>query len=379
MAALDDLLERERTEVCGPRYQHRSDRSAYRAGHAPGELVLGGRRVRVSRPRVRSREGHEVALPSWTEFSREDPLHERVLEQMMIGVSTRRYERSLEAVPETTPTRGTSKSAVSRRFVRTTEAMVSSWLARRLDNVDLAALMIDGLYVEDHVVLVALGIDVQGRKHVLGLRLGATENATATTALLADLVERGLRADRPTLVVIDGAKALARAVRDVFGERARIQRCQVHKMRNVTEHLPEAMKDSVRASMRQAYQTRDPKRAKKLLQNLARTIEADHPDAAGSLLEGLDETLTVMRFNLPPKLERLLSNTNAIENLIGTAREKTARVKRWRDGKMIVRWMVAAVHEASRRFRRVWAHDHIPKLVAALRPDERVARRTHAA
>jgi transposase-like protein len=229
------------------------------------------------------------------------------------------------------------------------------------------------------VVLVALGIDVQGRKHVLGLRLGATENATATTALLADLVERGLRADRPTLVVIDGAKALARAVRDVFGERARIQRCQVHKMRNVTEHLPEAMKDSVRASMRQAYQTRDPKRAKKLLQNLARTIEADHPDAAGSLLEGLDETLTVMRFNLPPKLERLLSNTNAIENLIGTAREKTARVKRWRDGKMIVRWMVAAVHEASRRFRRVWAHDHIPKLVAALRPDERVARRTHAA
>lgn len=380
VVTLRELLERERTEACGERYRHDSARTAYRAGHAPGELVLGGRRIAVPRPRARTTSGEELELPSWELFSREDPLGERAVQQMLLGVSTRRYEASLEALPEGIESRGTSKSAVSRRFVEATEAQLHEWLGRRLEDLDLVALLIDGLYVDNHVLLVALGIDTKGFKHVLGVRIGATENSTATTALLVDLRERGMRTDQKILAVLDGSKALRKSVVEVFGDNAVIQRCQVHKVRNVIEQLPEAMRASVRASMRQAYTTRDAVRAKKLLENLARTLRQDHPDAAGSMLEGLDETLTVMRFGLPPRLERLLSTTNAIENLIGSSRERTRRVKRWKDGSMVLRWFVAAMHDASRRFRRVWAHDHVGKLVAALRPSpNRVAATKKAA
>jgi transposase-like protein len=366
--ALGKLLEQERTELCGERYRHDAGRGAYRAGHAMGALVLGGRRISMPRPRARTVSGEELELPSWARFSCEDPLSERAVEQMLLGVSTRRYEPSLETLPESLGSRGTSKSAVSRRFVAATEAQLHDWLGRRLEDIDLIALLIDGLYVDNHVLLVALGIDTKGVKHVLGVRIGATENSAATTALLVDLRERGMRTDQKILAVLDGSKALRKSVVEVLGDNAVIQRCQVHKVRNVIEQLPEAMRASVRASMRQAYTTGDAARAKKLLENLARTLRQDHPDAAGSLLEGLDETLTVMRFGLPPRLERLLSTTNAIENLIGSARERTRRVKRWKDGSMVLRWIVAAMHDASRRFRRVWAHDHIGKLVAALRP-----------
>jgi len=368
MTALAVLLEGERTGVCGPRYLHQPERGARRAGYAPGELVLGGRRASVQRPRARTLDGHEVALPSWTTFAAEDPLHERALEQMLIGVSTRKYRRSLEAVPNDVATRGTSKSAVSRRFVATTKAQMGSWLGRDLGELDLAVLMLDGVHVEEHVLLVALGIDTDGNKHVLGIREGATENATATTALLADLRDRGLRTDRKILVVLDGAKALAKAVRDVFGACALIQRCQAHKARNVLDQLPEDLRPSVREALRQAYRSGDAGRAKKLLTNLARRLRDKHPGAAASMEEGLDETLTVMRLGLPRNLERVLSTTNAIENLIGSVRILGRRVKRWRDGRMILRWTVTAVTDAATRFRRIaGARQSMAKLVLALR------------
>jgi putative transposase len=360
------MLEEERTAFCGPRHKQGSERRARRHGHAEGELVLGGRLVSVPRPRARDEQG-EVTLPSWAAFRQRDPLNERAVEQMIVGVSTRKYDRSLEPVDPRLETRGTSKSAVSRRFVAMTEARVKTWLERDLGGIDLAVLMIDGLYVEDHVLLVALGIDIDGKKHVLGIREGATENATSCTALLSDLQARGLRTDRAILAVLDGSKALAKAVRTVFGARVRIQRCQAHKVRNVVEQLPESMRTSVRQAMRQAYRSKNVKRARRLLTNLARRLRDEHPGAAASLDEGLDETLTVMAFGLPEWLERTLSTTNAIENLIGSARELGRRVKRWRHARMIVRWIATACIEAERRFHRVRDHRGLKVLVAALR------------
>lgn len=352
-AALTAVLEEERTEIVGPRYAHLPTRQARRSGSAPGELVMGGRRVQVRRPRARTLDGQEVQLPSWTRFGAEDPLDERAVEQMLVGVTTRRYARSLEALPADLPSRGTSRSAVSRRFVAATERQMAEWLGRDLGALDLGVLMIDGVYIEEHVLLVALGIDADGKKHVLGVREGATENAVACTALLADLRDRGLRTDRPVLAVVDGARAIAKAVRSVFGERAIVQRCQAHKTRNVVDQLPDDMKPSVRQALREAYAASDADRAHKMLTNLVRRLRDDHPGAAASLEEGLDETISVKRLRLPKKLERQLSTTNAIENLMGAVRRLSGRVKRWRGGKMILRWTVTAVADAATRFRRI--------------------------
>lgn len=367
LAAVAELLEQERTAICGPRHARQKGRRAYRAGHARGELVMGGRRVSTSRPRARSVDGDELELPSWSFFAEEDPLTERALEQMLVGVSTRKYARSLEPTGPGVKTRGTSKSAVSRRFVAKTEAQMEDWLKRDLSQISMVTLMIDGVHVDEHVLLVALGIDVDGNKHVLGLREGATENSVACTELLADLVDRNLRTDYTILAVLDGSKALAKAVRTVWGKRVLIQRCQVHKLRNVTEQLPESMRASVKRTMQQAYRARSATTAKKQLTNLLQRLRSEHPGAAGSLDEGLDETLTVMAFQLPDWLERTLSTTNAIENLIGSVRNLSRRVRRWRDGKMILRWAATALVEASKQFRKLRGYAGMNKLVAALR------------
>ena len=382
--ALAEVLEEERTQIVGPRYAHLPNRQAQRTGSAPGELVMGGRRVQVRRPRARTLDGQEVQLPSWTTFAGEDPLAERAVEQMLIGVSTRRYARSLEPLPADLPSRGTSRSAVSRRFVAATERQMAEWLGRELGTLDLAVLMIDGVVIDAHVMLVALGIDVDGTKHVLGVREGATENAAACTALIVDLRERGMRTDRAVLAVLDGAKALARAVTNVFGERAIIQRCQAHKTRNVLDQLPDEMKPSVRQGLREAYAASDADRARTMLTNLARRLRNDHPGAASSLEEGLDETIAVKRLRLPKKLERQLSTTNAIENLMGSIRRLSDRVKRWRGGKMIMRWTVAAVADAATRFRRITgAREGMTQLMRALtqhdNPTAITASRTKAA
>ncbi|HYL17709.1 MAG TPA: IS256 family transposase [Burkholderiales bacterium] len=360
LACVDEVL-------CGTRYKHLSDRQALRAGHVASSLVLGGRRVGVSRPRVRSVDGRELKLSSWREWSARDPLDERALEQMVLGVSTRRYARSLEPLPEGVAVRGVSKSAVSERFVYGTERKLAELMSRELSGLGVVALLIDGVHFGEHVVLAAVGVDERGAKHVLGLREGATENAAAAKALLADLVERGLNPNRALLVVIDGAKALHKAVVEVFGAFALIQRCREHKKRNVTEALPERMRAAVRLAMNQAYATRDARRARRLLDNLARRLEHQHPGAAASLREGLEETLTVMRLELPENLERVLSSTNLIENLFSRVRELGRRVKRWQSGTMVLRWTAAGVLEAEHGFRKLAGYRAMPTLVAALR------------
>lgn len=252
LKVLEAMLEDDRTAVCGPRYAHQPDRHAYRAGHAPSEVVLGGRKVAIRRPRVR-RDGEEVPLPTAQAFANADPLNQRVVNQMLIGVATRQYARSLEPLGADVGTRGASKSAVSRRFVAQTQAQLDAWRATPLDALDLAVLLIDGVQVGGHCIVVALGIDTTGAKHALGLWEGATENATVCQGLLTNLTSRGLRTDRSLLVIVDGAKALDTAVTQTFGRAAVAQRCQVHKARNILEHLPEAQRPWVKAILARAY------------------------------------------------------------------------------------------------------------------------------
>ena len=367
MTVLSALLEQERTALCGPRYAHDRGRGASRAGHTDGELGIGGRRASVRRPRVRDVDGHEVPLKTWERFSSADPLTPRAVEQMVLGVSTRNYERSIEPAPPGIAMRGTSKSAVSRRFVAATRKQWEAMMSRDLSGLSLCALMIDGIHIGDHLVLVALGIDEVGEKHVLGLYEGSTENATVCTGLLSELAARGLRTDRATLFVIDGSKALRKGIRVVFGERAVVQRCQVHKRRNVVDHLPEEMKKSVGRTISAAYRATDPVRARRMLEALARQIEKKHPTAATSLREGLDETLTVMRMRLPTFLARTLSTTNPIEFINGRIRKTTHNVAKWESGEMVLRWLSLALNEAAKTFRKLRGHKGMPDLVAVLR------------
>lgn len=371
LAFVEEQLEAERTVLCGPRYAHQAQREAVRTGRVPSSLALGGRRVKVERPRARSTAGHELSLPSWRAWSTRDPLNERAFEQMVLGVSTRRYARSLEPLPHEAAVHGIGKSAVSERFVAGTKRKLDELMRRDLSGLGLAALMIDGVRFAEHVILAAIGIDQHGRKHVLGLREGATENAAAVRALLADLIERGLDGDHCLLVVIDGAKALRKAVGEVFGRRALIQRCQAHKRRNVLEALPERLRPETHRALNRAYAADDVKRARRLLEHLAQQLENAHPGAAASLREGLDETLTVMRLKLPRGLARVLSSTNLIENLFSRVREISRRVRHWQGGAMALRWTAAGVLEAERGFRRVVGCEAMPKLLAALRAHDR--------
>jgi transposase-like protein len=372
MQALEALMEDERTEFCGPRYRHDNERRAMRAGHAPSELVMGGRKVRVARPRVRSTDGRqEIPLPTWQQFSDEDPLHKDAVEKMLVGVSTRKYKRALDEMPREVDEFGASKSAVSRRFVSATGKQLEQWLRRDLPPVRLAAIMIDGLAFDEHVVLIALGVDAEGKKHVLGLHEGATENQAACGALLDDIIGRGVPTLRSMLFVIDGAKALHKAIVARFGPRALVQRCQVHKARNVKDHLPDQLRPSVATTMRQAYAMRDYKAAKRQLENLARQLDDEHPGAAASVREGLAETLTVVRLGLPQSFARTFATTNPIENLNSGARWTCRNVKRWRGGTMVLRWACAAVREAEQRFRGVKsAKSGMPILVEALRQND---------
>ena len=303
LKVLAAMLEEDRVAVCGPRYAHQPARRASRAGHAPSEVVLGGRKVALRRPRVR-RDGQEVALPSVQAFPNTDPLTRRVVEQMLIGVATRQYGRSLEPLGADVRTRGTSKSAVNRRFVAQTQAQLDAWRATPLDDLELVALLIDGVHVGGHCIVVALGLDKTGATHPLGLWEGSAENTTVCQGLLTNLQSRGLRTDRSLLVILDGAQALHTAVTQTFGPAALVQRCQVHKRRNVLEYLPEAQRPWVKATLTRAYTHTDIKAARRLLQDLARRLDVDYPSAAASIREGLDETLTVVELQLSERLRR---------------------------------------------------------------------------
>lgn len=363
-----EILEEERTALCGPRYRHEEGRAAVRSGHVRGELPMGGRTIVLDRPRVRTADGRkEIPLESWGEFREADSLSKRTMEQMIIGVSTRKYQRSLEPLPAEIEYSGTSKSAVSRRVVQGTQKKLDELISRDLSALQFIAIIIDGVHFADHVVLVALGIDENGHKIVLGLHEGATENSSACKELLNGIVDRGVSTSQSILFVIDGGKGLKKAITEIWGKQALIQRCRIHKLRNVKEHLPFSMQVSVSQAMWQAYSLRDVAKAKKLLLNLAAKLENKHPGAASSLREGLDDTLTIMGLNLPELLEKSLSVTNAIENIFSSVRRISGRVKRWNGGKMILRWSAASLLEAEKGFQRIRGYKQIPKLIEALK------------
>lgn len=360
------LFEEEVAGLCGPRYA-RGEGLANRWGTAPGEAVLGGRRVTLRRPRARDAQG-EIELESYRQLQQEDPLTSRAVEQMLVGVSTRKYARSLEPVPVIAGVEefGTSKSAVSRRFVARTQAQLAEALSRPLGDRRWAALLIDGIAFHEHVVVIVLGVDESGMKSVLAFREGTTENATLCRELLSDIVARGVPADRSILVVIDGGKGLRKAVSEVFGQFAVVQRCQVHKKRNVLDQLPEMLRGQVRAAMSQAYAAASVDVALSQLKNVERTLSKTQPSAASSLREGLEETLTVKALGITGRLAKTLETTNPIENLNGGVRRVGGRVKRCPSGAMALRWVATAALECEKTFRRVRGHKDLPKLLAAL-------------
>src|SRR5665648_481583 len=368
IGAIEQMLCGDAQRLAGPRHS-RGERVGHRWGETKGKIGFHGGKVVVRRPRVRS-EGHEVALPTWRTAQAEDWLGRWAMNLMLINVSTRKLRRAVRLPEGDLPAiagDGTSKSAASRRFVALSAERLAEWMASDLSKLDLLVIQIDGLHIGDDLVLVAaLGIDGEGNKHPLGLIEGATENAPVVQALIDNLIERGLDPKVCRLFIIDGAKALSKVIRRTFGAHTPIQRCQIHKARNVIERLPKPLHASVRRALRQAWELDDAEKAERLLRNLARRLEQDAPGVAASILEGLDEMLTVNRFGLPAKLRRSLACTNSIENMMGTVRRVCRNVKRWRNAAMVLRWTAAGMLEAAKGFRRLKAHKHLPALRAAL-------------
>lgn len=366
-----EMMAADVEAVCGPKGKHDADRGAYRHGTEQRLVPLGGALVEARRPRARTTDGREVALPTWEAFSSRDLLDEIALGRMLAGLSARRYRAGGDPVGQVR-LRGTSRSAISRRFRRATEARLAELFGKDLSELSLLAVFIDGIHVGGHLIVVALGVDEQGRKHPLGLWEGTTENAAVCRALVGSLIDRGLPEERALLFVIDGGKAIRKVIRETWGELALVQRCRQHKQANVTDHLPHAERTFIARKLRAAWSKTDAGAAERELRGLARALEAAHPGAAASILEGLEETLTITRLGLPPSLHRTFKTTNPIESMISIARDATRNVKRWRDGKMALRWIAAGMLEAERQFRRVNGHRDLHVLKRALERHQEV-------
>jgi transposase-like protein len=369
LGVVHELMELEVVEVVGPKGKHNLDRTARRHGHEDGSMTLGGRRVPVRRPRMRTADDeHELPVRTYEYFADRDPLTRAVMDRMLAGVSTRKYAEAGEPVGAAVEqaASATSKSTISELFVERTATALSDLMSRQLDDVRLAVMMLDGMEIAERCHVVALGITTEGVKIPLGLWEGSTENATLARTLLADLVDRGLDPEQAILFVIDGGKALRRAIRDVFGEHALVHRCHRHKERNVCDLLPERDRDQVRGRMRAAWSLTDPQLAEQRLQLLASELDRTWPDAAGSLREGMAETLTLMRLGITGQLARTPCSTNPCESMIEIVRHTQRNVKRWRDGDMRRRWTAAGMLVAEQQFRRIIGYRDLAKLVIAI-------------
>lgn len=357
------LMEEEVRELVGERSQAQPERKANRWGTERGFCVVMGQKVTIQRPRVRSTEDREVRLGSYELFHRGEPLTETVWEKLMLGLSTRKYG---QAVRQFTEAYGLEKSAVSEHFIEASRAKLKQLMERRLDKMRFCALLIDATPFEGQQMVAALGIGQDGRKTILGLRQGATENATVVGELLGDLVERGLDFTATRLYVLDGGKALSAAVKTHAGESALIQRCQVHKRRNVLDHLPEDQKPLVAQKLNAAYATENYEAAKLALHKLHRELMDFNPSAARSLAEGMEETLTVHRLQVPPLLRQTLASTNVIESAFSVVERVCTNVKRWHPGDQRERWVGSGLLVAEKQFRRVRGHKLIPLLLRQL-------------
>jgi len=376
-ATIEAVLELSAVQVAGEPHRGRRDGEIIWHGRQPGQVQLKERKLRVQRVRLRRRGGGvgaEVAVPAYQALQRKDGSGARMLEILLRGVSTRNYAKVL---PEMAESVGLSRSAVSREFIAASEEQLKALCERRLEGLEILIVYIDGIQYDQHHVIVALGVDPQGKKHLLGVRAGATENAAVVTELLEDLVARGLDPKQRRLFVIDGSKALRAGVGRVFGQTVPGQRCRNHKLRNVRDYLPRHLQPQVASAMRAAFRL-TPEEGLARLQQQASWLEREYPDAAASLREGMEELFTINRLKLSPSLCRALGSTNIIENPNSAARRRTERVTRWRDGEMVKRWVAAAFLDAEKSFRRILGYRDLWMLKAVLNENQ-VANRNQAA
>ena len=373
-ATIEAVLEMSAEGVAGPKQsgKARADGTPVWYGRQGGQVYLSDRKVRVERPRLRERsggEGAEVEVPAYAAMRRPGALADRMLEILMAGVSTRKYG---QVIGEMADTVGVSKSSVSRETIEASERVLKELMERSLDAWDLLVIYLDGIQLGTHHVLAAVGVDTDGKKHVLGMRHGASENTEVTTALLQDLVDRGLDPARRRLFVIDGSKALRKAIAQVFGVGHSVQRCRNHKLRNVLGHLPKDEHPQVKAASRAAWKL-DAKEGMQKLEQLARWLERDQPSAAASLREGLPEMFTINQLGLPPRLRKCLGTTNVIDSTHSGVRQKTRRVTNWKNGAMALRWAAASFIETEKSYRRIVGFDQLWMLKAHLDDREPVA------
>jgi putative transposase len=359
------VIEDEVTRRVGPRHRPETASNCVRWGQQPGYVVFGGQKVSVTRPRVRTREGAEVELDSYARLQHDGRRQRAVREGIVAGLTSRNYHRAVESVLEGY---GIEKSSISREFVAASAAQLKKLCEKKLDGLDLVAILIDGIHLGKQVLVVALGIENTGKKHVLGLWQGATENTAVVKDLLEDLVARGLNTERRYLFVIDGAKALRAAIERVFGARPEVQRCQLHKRRNVAEYLPQNAQGDYDRRIRNAYAMTNYADAKAELEKIFRQLERVNPSAARSLEEGLEETLTVHRLGVGELLRRSLATTNPIESCLSTVERVARNVKRWHGGDQPLRWTATGLLEAERKFRRVKGYRELALLHRKLNP-----------
>jgi len=360
--SLYDLLDSYITELCGANYKHIADRTFVRWSIKKTGLVFGGRKIEIKHNRIRNlKTGKEEKIKILEDLKNLEPLLERVFENMSIGVSTRKYERSIEG-KDILSGKSISKSSVSRNFVAKTQKKLTEWLNMPIAE-DYHFLMLDGIVFKKTTVVIALGIDKYGKKKVLGAWEGSTENARLCTDLLTNLVERGLNIEAIKLATIDGGKAIYKAVKDVLGKNFLIQRCQVHKKKNVISYLPDEMHASIYMTINQAYNSSDYETALKQLKNLSNRLKKEYPKASSSLNEGLEETLTLIKLRAHSSLIKSLATTNPIESLNSNIRHITKRVKRWRNSNMVMRWIYTGIEESEKNFRRINGCKYIDDLL----------------
>jgi len=365
-AAIQAVLQLSASQAAGGPAQQGKRRNGEVVFHGrqAGQVMLSDRKLEVERPRLRTRgrAGREVEVPAYAAMQNREQMGARMLEILMRGVSTRNYK---EVIPAMTETAGVSRSAVSRRVVEASEAEVEALLSRRFDDLKLLVIYIDGLVFGDYTMIGAVGVDIEGNKHVLGIREGATENATVVTELLEDIVARGVDAKRKMLFVVDGSKALRAAINAVFGAHQPVQRCRAHKLRNVLDYLPKEQRDQVKSMLRAAWKL-DAKAGMARIRKLAEWLDRDYPSAATSLLEGLEECFTINRLGVPPSLCRCLATTNIIESPHAGVRIQTRRVTHWQNGKMVIRWLASAFIRTEKRFNKIMGYRDLWTLEAIL-------------
>lgn len=367
-AAIEAVLQLSASQAAGGPAQQGKRRpgDVVFHGRQPGQVMLSDRKLEVERPRLRTRgrTGREVEVPAYSAMQNREQMGARMLDILMRGVSTRNYK---EVIPAMAETAGVSKSAVSRRVVEASEAEVEALLSRRFDALKLLVIYIDGLIFGDYTMIGAVGVDMEGNKHVLGIREGATENSTVITALLADIVARGVDPQRKMLFVIDGSKALRAAINAVFGAHQPVQRCRAHKLRNVLDYLSKEDRPQVKSVLRAAWKL-PPKEGMARIKKLAAWLDQKYPSAAASLVEGLEECFTINRLDLPPSLHRCLATTNIIESPHAGVRIQTRRVTHWQNGNMVLRWMASAFLRTENRFNKIMGYRDLWTLEATLNP-----------